>query len=107
MRTIAQALRDEIDYPFPPGKLENRLLRRGLDGTEAITGEILESNAFRGAVADCLYSLIVAPNVSEGDKSVTLPDRDAILRLANSIYRSIGEPEKDDGQPRIFVGWPK
>lgn len=107
MRTIAQVLRDEIDYPIPEGKIENMLLCRGLDGTEAITGEILKGNAFRGAVADCLYNLVIAPNISEGDKSITLPDRDVILRLANSIYRSIGEPEKDDGQPTVDVGWPK
>lgn len=105
MKTILQALRDEINYPLPSGFLENQLLRRRLDCDREITAELLTDAQFMGAVADCLYSLIEAPNVSEADKSVSLPDRNAILIKVNSIYRSIGEPEKDDGMPVVRFGW--
>ena len=67
MRTIAQALKDEIDYPINDGKIENKLMRRGLDGSGEISAEILDSPEFNGAVADCLYSLVEAPNFSESD----------------------------------------
>lgn len=105
MRTIAKALIDEIHYPLPEGFVCNKLLARGLDGEGEISAEMLKSAEFIGAVADCLWSLVQAPNISESDKSVTLPDRDAIIRLANSYYKQIGEPEKSYGEPTVQFGW--
>lgn len=106
MRTIAQALKDEIDYPINDGKIENKLMRRGLDGSGEISAEILDSPEFNGAVADCLYSLVETPNFSESDISISLQDRDLILKKANHIYTSIGEEEKKLDQPKVYVGWP-
>lgn len=106
MRTIAQALKDEIYYPVNAGKIENVLLRRGLDGSGEITAEIMNSPELNGAVADCLYSLIEAPNFSESDISISLQDRDLILKKVNAIYASIGEEEKHLDQPNVYVGWP-
>lgn len=104
MKTILQALIDEIDYPFPRGKFENRILERGLNGDDEITSELIASNSFKGAVADCLYSLIEAINFSEADKSVNLPDRDVILKKMNAIYTSIGETDKCVGEPTVYIG---
>lgn len=104
-RTTAQALIDEIHYPLPEGFVSNKLLARGLDGDVEISAGIINGNQFKGAVADCLWSLLQAPNISEADKSVTLPERDAIIRLANSYYRQIGEAEKADGDPVVQFGW--
>lgn len=106
MRTITQALKDEIDYPINDGKIENKLMRRGLDGSSEISAEILDSPEFNGAVADCLYSLVEAPNFSESDISFSLQDRNLILKKANAIYTSIGEEEKALDQPKVYVGWP-
>ena len=104
MRTIAQALIDEIDYPINDGKIENKLMRRGLDGSGEITAEILDSPEFNGAVADCLYGLIEAPNFSESDISISLQDRDLIIKKVNAIYASIGEESKDLGLPKVYIG---
>lgn len=104
MKTILQALIDEIDYPFPKGKFENKLLARGLNGDDEFTYKVITSNEFKGAVADCLYSLIEAVNFSESDKSVSLPDRDVLLKKMNAIYTSIGEPEKCFGEPVVYIG---
>lgn len=106
MRTIAQTLKDEIDYPIKDGKIENMLMRRGLDGSGEISAEVLNSPEFNGAVADCLYSLVEAPNFSESDISISLQDRNLILKKANAIYASIGEEEKHLDQPKVYVGWP-
>lgn len=106
MRTIAQALKDEIYYPVNAGKIENTLLRRGLDGSCEISAEVLNSPEFNGAVADCLYSLIEAPNFSESDISISLQDRKLILKKANCIYASIGEEEKDIDEPTVYIGLP-
>lgn len=104
-KTIAQALIDEIHYPLPDGFISNKLLARGLDGEEEITAAIITGNEFKGAVADCLWSLLQAPNISESDKSVSLSSPDAILKLANTYYREIGEDEKTYGEPTVQFGW--
>lgn len=105
MRTIAQALKDETGYPFPDGFIANRLLSRSLDGDAAITAEVLQSDPFKGSVADCLMALLCAPNVTEADISVSLGDREAILKRANALYASIGEPEREVDRPRVRIGW--
>lgn len=105
MRTIAQALKDEVHYPIGDGFIENKLMKRGLDGSCEISAEILNSPEFNGAVADCLYSLVEAPNFSESDISISLQDRNLILKKANTIYTSIGEEEKSLDQPKVYVGW--
>lgn len=105
MKTIAKALEDEILYPIGTGLIENKLLARGLNGEGEISAEILASSEFRGALADCLYSLVEAPNFSESDISISLADRNLLLKKANTIYAEIGESEKDFSIPKIYVGW--
>lgn len=106
MKTIRQALIDEISYPLGQGKIDNKIISRGLDGDAVIDAETINSKEFLGAIADCLYSLIEAPNFSESDISISLQDRDLILKKANYLYRSIGEEERNLDQPRICVGPP-
>lgn len=91
MKTVRQALIDEIHYPISVGFIENKLLSRGLSPDDGLTIDVLKSNEFKGAVADCLWSLIEAPSISESDKSISLGDREIILRKVNAIYQSIGE----------------
>ena len=102
MKTIQQALIDEVHYPIPLGFIENQLLKRGLTAQSEITPEIIRSAAYIGCVADCLYSLVEAPNFNEADKSFSLPDRDVILKKVNRLYLSIGEPEV--GVPTVYIG---
>lgn len=104
MKTILQALIDEIDYPFPTGKFENKLLARNLSSEDEATCDVLTGKAFKGAVADCLYSLVEAVNFSEADKSINLPDREVILKKMNAIYISIGESDKCVGEPTVYIG---
>lgn len=85
MKTVLQALKDEVHYKLSSGFFENRLLERSLDGNEICTIDILKSKPFKGAVADCLMSLIQMPNFTEGDVSLSLSDKDNILTLANGM----------------------
>lgn len=103
MKTIKQALIDEIHFPLNDGFIDNKLILRNLDSEDAITREILLSKEFIGAVADCLYSLIDAPNISESGISISIPDRTALLRRVNDMYRSIGEEERRINQPNIYI----
>lgn len=86
--------------------MDNRLLSRGLNGEADIDPEIINSNEFIGAKADCLYALIESPNFSESGISISLQDRNLILKKANLLYRSIGESEKYIDQPTVCVGPP-
>ena len=77
MKTIKQALIDEIHYPIPLGFVENKMIERQLNGDDEYTFEVAQSKEWKGALADCLYSLIQAVSLSESDKSIgTLSDKD-------------------------------
>ena len=106
MKTILQALKDEVHYKLSSGFFENRLLERELNGNDECTVEIFKSKPFKGAVADCLRSLVQAQNYTEGDVSMSLSDKkvEEAKKLANSIYRSIGEDDKCYSEPTVYVG---
>ena len=104
MKTILQALIDEIHYPIQRGHAENRLMKRGLYPCDECTIEILNSKPFIGAVADSLYMLITATNFSEADKSVGSLNIASILKEANTLYKTIGESEKAlQGSPVVYI----
>ena len=107
MKTVKQALIDEIHYPIPEGFVENKLIERGLDELEGYTSELARSNEFKGALADCLYSLVQAVNFSESDKSVGVlsdKDKERILLRVNTLYKSIGEEEVGiEQEPTVYI----
>lgn len=106
MKTIKQALIDEIHYPIPLGFVENKLIERQLDGDDDYTFEVAQSKEWKGALADCLYSLIQAVSLSESDKSIgTLSDKDKerLLVRINALYKTIGESPAL-GQPMVYIG---
>lgn len=94
MKTIKQALIDEIHYPIPLGFVENKMIERQLNGDDEYTFEVAQSKEWKGALADCLYSLIQAVSLSESNKSIgTLSDKDKerLLVRINALYKTIGE----------------
>lgn len=106
MKTITQALIDEIHYPIPIGFVENKLIERQLSGDEEFSYEVAQSNEWKGALADCLYSLVQAVSLSESDKSIgTLSDKDKerLLVRINALYKAIGESSAL-GQPMVYIG---
>lgn len=108
MKTIQQALLDEIHYPIPIGFVENVIIKRGLDAKSEFDFDVSRSNEYKGAFADCLYSLIQAINFSEADKSIgSLSDKQitAIISQMNKIYESIGEePKEVELKPIVYIG---
>lgn len=108
MKTILQALKDEIHYKLSDGFFENRLIARYLNGEAECSTEIFNGKLFRGAVADCLVSLAQAQNYTEGDVSMNLSDKkvEEAKILANSIYKSIGEPlvGSEEKEPTVYIG---
>lgn len=106
MKTIKQALIDEIHYPIPLGFVENKMIERQLNGDDEYTFEVAQSKEWKGALADCLYSLIQAVSLSESDKSIgTLSDKDKerLLVRINALYKTISESPAL-GQPMVYIG---
>lgn len=107
MKTVIQALIDDIIYPIPYGYVENKIIKRGLTADAEYTRELSETISYKGALADCLFSLLQAVNFSEADKSVgalTDAQRKTILSMANKLYDEIGEEEVTDGaQPMVYI----
>lgn len=107
MKTIRQALIDEIHYPIPEGFVDNKLIERQLNGDDEYTFEVHNSNEWKGALADCLYSLLQAVSLSESDKSIgvlTDKDKERLLIRINNLYKEIGEDEVDLGLPTVYIG---
>lgn len=105
-KTVKQALIDAIHYPIPIGFVENTIIERNLTDETKYTYEVSQSKEFKGALADCLYSLLQAVTIHESDKSVgTLTDKDKerLLIRINSLYEAIGE-DPVLGQPMVYIG---
>lgn len=108
MKTIKQALIDEIHYPISNGFVENVMIKRGLADDQVFSYEVSKSSAYIGAVADCLYSLLHAVNYSEAGMSVgtlSTSDKEAILLRVNKMYKTIGEAEvQTKAKPMVYIG---
>lgn len=107
MKTILQAIKDEIYYPINDGLVENKLLGRDLAPDGEFSKEILGSDQWKGALADSLLTLIQQVNVSEGDKSfgaMTDKQREALLIRINNLYKAIGEePVEIELKPTVYI----
>lgn len=82
------------------------MIERQLNGDDEYTFEVAQSKEWKGALADCLYSLIQAVSLSESDKSIgTLSDKDKerLLVRINALYKTIGESHALS-QPMVYIG---
>ena len=108
MKTIQQALIDEIHYPIPEGFVENVMIKRKLNPLSYCDSDTMSSKEYMGALADCLWSLVQAINFSEADKSfgsLSDKDKERILLRVNSIYNAIGEPSVElEAKPMVYIG---
>lgn len=108
MKTIQQALIDEIHYPIPEGFVENVMIKRKLNPVGDCDSDTMNSKEYMGALADCLWSLVQAINFSEADKSfgsLSDKDKERILLRVNSIYNVIGEPSVElEAKPMVYIG---
>lgn len=109
-KTVRDALIDEVFYPVPEGYVYNIIVKRQLNGCDIFSFDITESSAWKGAVADCLSSLIQSVGFSEADKTIqpiTDDQRRLIIKKANALYDEIGEPRIDSGEPTVTFGYGK
>lgn len=107
MKTIGQALVDEIHIPIPYGFIENACIKRDIDIEADFDRDVAKSDMYKGTLADCLLSLIQAVSISESDKSIgslSEDQRKAILVQVNRLYNAIGEEEVTlSPQPTVYI----
>ena len=107
MKTVGQALADEVHVPIPYGFIENACIKRELDIEDEFDSVVAKSDAYKGTLADCLLSLIQAVSFSESDKSIgslSEDQREAILVQVNRLYNAIGEEEVTlSPQPTVYI----
>ena len=84
--TNLEALKGKLNYPLPNNAFILALTDRGL--TDSATYS--KCTAFDLAYADAIMNLVTAPNTSEGGYSISLSDKDALIKLANGIYAKCG-----------------
>lgn len=108
MKTVRQALADEVLYPLPGGLVDNRLMTRGLDDAAEATADILRGPGFTGALADCLLAVVEqSMGFSEADKSVSAPSAAQAAALRSRVarlYASIGEEAPGMGGAAVTFG---
>jgi hypothetical protein len=107
MKTVIQALMSETHWPMTFDFVETTCIKRGMSESQEFSKEFSETNEYKGALADCLYSLSQAVNYSEAGKSVgnlTDKQRELLLKRANKLYHEIGEEEKDTDEPTVYFG---
>lgn len=99
--TTIVALKANVQYQLPAAFYESILIKRGLDGNAECTQEVIQSSAFKGAIADCIRQIVIYPSsISEGGMSISKADRQSLLGEANRLYRAIGE-EPIDERPKV------
>lgn len=107
MKTVREALIDEILYPMPEGKIDNKMIARGLKGGNVFTAEVAKSSEYRGCFADCLVALLQSVSFSESDKSVGVVSDEVkkkLLVIANNIYKELGEEEVvAEPKPMVYI----
>ena len=90
--TVLDALKANVSYPLSGDFFLSVATERGLSHDDEFHMGVGQTREFLLAKADCLVSVASGINFTEGSLSVGVPDRDKLIRIANSIYSRFGEP---------------
>ncbi|MCD8313424.1 MAG: hypothetical protein LUC24_04620 [Bacteroidales bacterium] len=96
-QTVLDALRAVNPYPIPMRTIEGTAAMRSLDVDAEATEEILSGSNFRLAMADLLWWLAFAPDVSQGGQNYSFTDaqRDQLRRRAQQLWDELDDSEAD------------
>ena len=80
MKTVLEALKSCVGYPVPKDTIETIAVRRGIYDSlqEEINTQVMGSKAFALCEADIMKYLVTVANVSEGDVSISVNDKDIL-----------------------------
>ncbi len=85
--TNLEALAESVNHPISEKKLLKILIDRDVNEHEEYLGNYRD---FDLAKADLCVLLATSPNITEGDMSLSVSDRESYKRIAGSIYSRYG-----------------
>lgn len=85
--TNLEALKAKLNYPLSDNSYTVALQDRDLMANSVYVG----GRAFDLAYADVINTLVTSPDSKEGGYTISLTDKDKLLRLADGIYKTYGE----------------
>jgi hypothetical protein len=86
--TNIEAIKAKLNYPLSDNSFTVALQDRGLTDSDTYS----TCQAFDLAYADVINTLVTAPDTKEGGFTLTLTDKDKLLRLADGIYKTYSQP---------------
>jgi hypothetical protein len=84
--TNLEAIKAKLNYPLSDNSYILALSDRGLVYTDTYS----DRRSLELTQADIIYTLATAPNITEGGYSISLSDKKAPLKVADSIYAKYG-----------------
>jgi hypothetical protein len=87
----SEALQGAIGFPLSANTLELHLTNRGLVSDATYT--TATKKAFDLATADALMSLVSFPNIAEMGYTLTLTEKNLLIKRASQIFELYGVPD--------------
>ncbi len=85
--TNLEALRGKVPYP-----VEEQVYMVALAERNVVAGDdFMPSKGIELAKADCIVSVLISPNISEGGYSISKTEAATLRKIAGSIYSRYGE----------------
>lgn len=97
--TIKEALKATINFPLPDNVLDKALIDAGLEGTADYSADINRDVDICGS--GLLFILLTSGNISEGDYSISLPERSNLMALYGQICRKWGVQDLLNVKPTV------
>ena len=97
--TNLEALRADMLYPIADVKIGKALIDRGISPTGEYSLSV--KSEVELSRADLYTKLLTAPNISEGGVSISISDKQTVMKVAASIYLKYGEPDPFGIMPTV------
>jgi hypothetical protein len=97
--TIKSALKGKINFPLSEETLETALIEADLDGDSVYTKS--RAKEVDICAAGLILVVCTSGNVSEGGYSLSLSDKESLLKVRRSYLYKWGEPDMDPERPKV------
>lgn len=97
--TIKSALRGKINFPLSEETIGTALIEAELDGDAVYTKS--RTKEVEICAAGLILVVCTSGNVSEGGYSLSLSDKESLLKVRRGYLSKWGEPDLDPERPKV------